>query len=55
MAFVHEVWYTLNSLNVPMDTSHYNELLKVYVENEHSFHPIEFMVHMDSKGVEPNR
>lgn len=55
MAFVQKVWHTLNDLNVPMDISHYNALLKVYVENEYSFYPTEFMASMELKGVEPNR
>ncbi|XP_037041583.1 leucine-rich PPR motif-containing protein, mitochondrial-like [Bradysia coprophila] len=55
MAFVQNVWRTLNNLNAPMDISHYNALLQVYLKNEHSFHPTTFMADMESKGVEPNR
>ncbi|KAG4070373.1 hypothetical protein HA402_006515 [Bradysia odoriphaga] len=55
MAFVQTVWRTLNNLNAPMDISHYNALLQVYLKNEHSFHPTKFMADMESKGVEPNR
>lgn len=55
MTFVRDLWQTLNNLNVPMDISHYNALLQVYLENELSFDPIEFVADMEFKGVEPNR
>ncbi|CAH1960976.1 unnamed protein product [Acanthoscelides obtectus] len=52
---VQEIWNTLNKLNVPMDISHYNALLRVYLENEHKFSPTEFLSEVESKGIEPNR
>ncbi|KAJ8913045.1 hypothetical protein NQ315_002062 [Exocentrus adspersus] len=52
---VQEIWNTLNKLNVPMDISHYNALLRVYLENEHVFSPTEFLSELESKGIEPNR
>lgn len=52
---VQEIWKTLNNLNVPMDISHYNALLRVYLENEHNFSPAEFLAELQSKGVDPNR
>lgn len=52
---VQEIWNTLNKLNVPMDISHYNALLRVYLENEHQFSPTEFLSELESKGIEPNR
>ncbi|KAL3266917.1 hypothetical protein HHI36_011067 [Cryptolaemus montrouzieri] len=52
---VKEIWNTLNRLNIPMDVSHYNALLRVYLENEHSFSPVEFLAEMKEKGIEPNR
>ncbi|EFA01919.1 leucine-rich PPR motif-containing protein, mitochondrial [Tribolium castaneum] len=52
---VQEIWATLNKLNVPMDISHYNALLRVYLENEHQFSPAEFLADLESKGIEPNR
>lgn len=54
-ALVQEIWKTLDNLNVPMDISHYNALLRVYLENEHQFSPTEFLADLQSKGVEPNR
>lgn len=38
-----------------MDVSHYNALLRVYLENEHSFSPTEFLSNLEAKGIEPNR
>lgn len=54
-ALVQEIWKTLNNLNVQMDISHYNALLRVYLENEHEFSPTEFLAELETKGVEPNR
>ncbi|XP_067009709.2 leucine-rich PPR motif-containing protein, mitochondrial [Anabrus simplex] len=52
---VQEIWKTLENLGVPMDVSHYNALLRVYLENEHRFSPTEFLANLERKGVEPNR
>ncbi|KAH8237964.1 hypothetical protein KR032_009124 [Drosophila birchii] len=54
-ALVQEIWKTLNALNVPMDISHYNALLRVYLENEHRFAPTDFLAEIEAKGIEPNR
>jgi hypothetical protein len=47
--------FSLNKLQVPMDISHYNALLRVYLENEYDFSPTDFLAELQSKGVEPNR
>lgn len=52
---VQEIWKTLNKLNIPMDISHYNALLRVYLENEYNFSPTEFLTDLEQKGIEPNR
>uniref|UniRef100_W4VRN5 Putative bicoid mrna stability factor n=1 Tax=Corethrella appendiculata TaxID=1370023 RepID=W4VRN5_9DIPT len=52
---VQEIWKTLNNLNIPMDISHYNALLRVYLENEYQFSPTEFLADLEAKGIEPNR
>ncbi|XP_030383904.1 leucine-rich PPR motif-containing protein, mitochondrial [Scaptodrosophila lebanonensis] len=54
-ALVQDIWKTLNALNVPMDISHYNALLRVYLENEHQFAPTDFLAEIEAKGIEPNR
>lgn len=38
-----------------MDISHYNALLRVYLENEHPFTPTEFLADLETNGIEPNR
>lgn len=38
-----------------MDISHYNALLKVYLENEHPFVPTDVLAELEEKGFEPNR
>ncbi|XP_075224635.1 bicoid stability factor [Lycorma delicatula] len=52
---VSNVWQILEKLGVPMDISHYNALLRVYLENEHQFSPTEFLSELERKGIEPNR
>lgn len=52
---VNEIWNTFEKLGVPVDISHYNALLRVYLENEHHFSPTEFLANLSKKGVEPNR
>nr|XP_023028238.1 leucine-rich PPR motif-containing protein, mitochondrial-like [Leptinotarsa decemlineata] len=52
---VQEIWNTLKKLGVPMDVSHYNALLRVYLENEHPFSPTDFLSELESNGIEPNR
>ena len=51
---VQELWSMLRKINVELDSSHYNALLRVYVDNEHSFSPTEFLSEMEQQ-VEPNR
>ncbi|XP_046388703.1 leucine-rich PPR motif-containing protein, mitochondrial [Ischnura elegans] len=52
---VQEIWKTIEQLGIPMDISHYNALLRVYLENKHEFSPAEFLAELEKKGVEPNR
>ncbi|XP_014274308.1 leucine-rich PPR motif-containing protein, mitochondrial [Halyomorpha halys] len=52
---VNEIWSTFEKLGVPFDISHYNALLRVYLENEHLFSPSEFLADLQTKGIEPNR
>lgn len=40
---------------VPLDISHYNTLLKVYLENNYKFSPTEFLEDLEKKGIAPNR
>ncbi|XP_068242472.1 LOW QUALITY PROTEIN: leucine-rich PPR motif-containing protein, mitochondrial-like [Palaemon carinicauda] len=52
---VQEVWDTLIRFSIPLDISHYNTLLRVYIENGHEFSPIEFLSALENAGIEPNR
>ncbi|XP_045595399.2 leucine-rich PPR motif-containing protein, mitochondrial [Procambarus clarkii] len=52
---LQEIWDTLLELRIPLDVSHYNTLLRVYLENEHKFSPTEFLADLEKKGIEPNR
>uniref|UniRef100_T1HC17 PPR_long domain-containing protein n=1 Tax=Rhodnius prolixus TaxID=13249 RepID=T1HC17_RHOPR len=52
---VNEIWETLEKIGVALDISHYNALLRVYLENEHNFSPTDFLSMLDKKGIEPNR
>uniref|UniRef100_K7GBH8 Leucine-rich PPR motif-containing protein, mitochondrial-like n=1 Tax=Pelodiscus sinensis TaxID=13735 RepID=K7GBH8_PELSI len=42
-------------LGAVYDASHYNALLKVYLQNEHKFSPTEFLSQMEKAKVQPNR
>ncbi|XP_065220787.1 leucine-rich PPR motif-containing protein, mitochondrial-like [Planococcus citri] len=52
---VQEIWNILEKLGVPLDVSHYNALLKVYLENEYQWTPTEILADLERKGFEPNR
>uniref|UniRef100_A0AAG5DUB0 Pentacotripeptide-repeat region of PRORP domain-containing protein n=1 Tax=Anopheles atroparvus TaxID=41427 RepID=A0AAG5DUB0_ANOAO len=53
-ALVQEIFKCLENLNIPLDISHYNALLRVYWENEHRFSTTEFLAKLASNGVQPN-
>ncbi|XP_049640669.1 LOW QUALITY PROTEIN: leucine-rich PPR motif-containing protein, mitochondrial [Suncus etruscus] len=52
---VHKIWDKLQKLGTVYDVSHYNALLKVYLQNQHVFSPTDFLAQMESAGVQPNR
>ena len=45
----------LEELKTPLDLNCYNALLKIYVENNHTFNPMEFIQTMEAKSIQPNR
>nr|XP_046257799.1 leucine-rich PPR motif-containing protein, mitochondrial [Scatophagus argus] len=51
----HRVWEKLQELGAHYDVSHYNALLKVYLQNEFKFSPTEFLAKMEAANVQPNR
>lgn len=48
-------WQMLEELKAPLDLNCYNALLKIYVENNHTFNPMEFIQTMEAKSIQPNR
>ncbi|XP_040849102.1 leucine-rich PPR motif-containing protein, mitochondrial [Ochotona curzoniae] len=53
--FAHRIWEKLQKLGTVYDVSHYNALLKVYLQNEHKFSPTDFLAKMEEASVQPNR
>ncbi|XP_060781602.1 leucine-rich PPR motif-containing protein, mitochondrial [Neoarius graeffei] len=51
----HRVWEKLQELGATYDVSHYNALLKVYLQNEFKFSPTDFLGKMEAANVQPNR
>uniref|UniRef100_A0A8C5HAN3 Pentacotripeptide-repeat region of PRORP domain-containing protein n=1 Tax=Gouania willdenowi TaxID=441366 RepID=A0A8C5HAN3_GOUWI len=51
----HRVWDELQKLEAQYDVSHYNALLKVYLQNEFKFSPTDFLAKMEAANVQPNR
>ncbi|XP_006839529.1 PREDICTED: leucine-rich PPR motif-containing protein, mitochondrial [Chrysochloris asiatica] len=53
--FVHKIWDKLQKLGTVYDVSHYNALLKVYLQNEYNFAPTDFLAKMEEANIQPNR
>uniref|UniRef100_K9IP78 Leucine-rich PPR motif-containing protein, mitochondrial n=1 Tax=Desmodus rotundus TaxID=9430 RepID=K9IP78_DESRO len=51
----HGIWDKLQKLGTVYDVSHYNALLKVYLQNEHKFSPTDFLAKMEEANIQPNR
>ncbi|KAI5948429.1 Leucine-rich PPR motif-containing protein, mitochondrial [Manis javanica] len=51
----HRIWSKLQKLGTVYDVSHYNALLKVYLQNEHTFSPTDFLEKMEKANIQPNR
>ncbi|KAM4730439.1 leucine-rich PPR motif-containing protein, mitochondrial [Anableps anableps] len=51
----HRVWDKLQELGAQYDVSHYNALLKVYLQNEFKFSPTDFLAKMEAANIQPNR
>lgn len=52
---VQKIWSVLTERGIAMDISHYNALLRVYIENQHPFSPAQFLTELENKGLQPNR
>lgn len=53
--FAHKIWDKLQRLGTVYDVSHYNALLKVYLQNEYRFSPTDFLAKMEGANIQPNR
>ncbi|GAB5569579.1 leucine-rich PPR motif-containing protein [Prionailurus iriomotensis] len=53
--FAHRIWDKLQKLGTVYDVSHYNALLKVYLQNEYKFSPTDFLAKMEEANIQPNR
>ncbi|XP_052042455.1 leucine-rich PPR motif-containing protein, mitochondrial [Apodemus sylvaticus] len=53
--FAHKIWDKLQQLGTVYDVSHYNALLKVYLQNEYKFSPTDFLAKMEGANIQPNR
>ncbi|XP_041645384.1 leucine-rich PPR motif-containing protein, mitochondrial [Cheilinus undulatus] len=51
----HRIWEKLQALGAQYDVSHYNALLKVYLQNEYKFSPTDFLAKMEAANIQPNR
>ncbi|KAF6321370.1 leucine rich pentatricopeptide repeat containing [Rhinolophus ferrumequinum] len=51
----HRIWDKLQKLGTVYDVSHYNALLKVYLQNEYKFSPTDFLAKMEEANIQPNR
>ncbi|KAK2896610.1 hypothetical protein Q8A67_011098 [Cirrhinus molitorella] len=49
------IWDKLQELGATYDVSHYNALLKTYLQNEFRFSPTDFLAKMETANVQPNR
>ena len=51
---VDAIWQTMDDLSIAKDIRHFNALLKVYLENEHTFNPIGLLKSINADGVQPD-
>lgn len=50
-----KTWSALIDREVRLDISHYNALLRIYLENSKHFDPLQFLEDIESKNIQPNR
>ncbi|KAM7408434.1 hypothetical protein PAMA_002251 [Pampus argenteus] len=51
----HRIWDKLEQMGTKYDVSHYNALLKAYLQNDFKFSPTDFLAKMEAANVQPNR
>eukprot|EP00795_Rhopilema_esculentum_P013565 gene13565-4453_t len=55
IALALEFWGKLKDKGVLLETTHYNALLSVYIQNRHQFSPLEFLADMQENKVQPDK
>ncbi|XP_025105551.1 leucine-rich PPR motif-containing protein, mitochondrial-like [Pomacea canaliculata] len=55
LKLAQELWDKYKKYDIPLDVTHYNALLGVYIQNKQKFSPTEFLAAMESDGIQPNR
>jgi len=55
ISLVMEIWEKLKEKGVELETTHYNALLSVYIQNRHSFSPLEFLADMQESKIQPDK
>lgn len=51
----NDIWSLLDSKGTKIDVSHYNALLNAYLENGHSFDPVQVLEDFGKRNIKPNR
>lgn len=55
LQMVMELWNDLLKQNLRLNIAHYNALLSVFNENQHTFSPAEFLASLEAKDLAPDR
>ncbi|XP_052057779.1 uncharacterized protein LOC127698385 [Mytilus californianus] len=55
MKYTDMIWDCIQKSGLPLQTSYFNNLLMVYLENQHKFSPPDILTEMDKAGLKPNR
>ncbi|XP_071164107.1 leucine-rich PPR motif-containing protein, mitochondrial-like isoform X2 [Mytilus edulis] len=55
MKYTDLIWECIQKSGLPLQTSYFNNLLMVYLENQHKFSPPDILTEMDKAGLKPNR
>lgn len=50
-----KTWEKFEKLGLEFDVTHYNALLRCYLQNKHSVSPSAFLENMEKKQIQPNR
>lgn len=55
LKYTDELWSHIKKTGVTLDISHFNTLLRVYLDNGRDFSPPEFLAEIAKEGLQPNR